>query len=202
MRDNLIFLLILVLFLAGCYSYYMNVIVPQPLKLRELQSEIADKNKQLLAAQILAEKRPGVTGLIQGNLMQSMQDSLAEKASVPFLRFLTDNMDKLNIRLISLTPKDILDSEDPTAMAEKEFIEIPYEMKVLASYDEFGKFLNSLEQSSRLIRISSFDIINEIDQSSYEEEVVGRPRQHPITVEVNTIAILKASSRGEQGKYN
>jgi hypothetical protein len=202
MRDNLIFLLILVLFLVGCYSYYMNVIVPQPLKLQDLKLQIAEKNKQLLAAQILAEKRPGVTSLIQGNLIQGLQDSLAEKASVPFLRFLTNNMDRLDIRLISLTPKDILDSEDPAAMAEKDYIEIPYEMKVLASYDEFGKFLNLLEQSSRLIRISSFDVINEIDQGSYEEEVVGKPRQHPITVEVNTIAILKASSRGEQGKHN
>jgi len=195
MRDNLILLLILAAFLVGSYSYYNNVIVPQPMELQTLQQDIAEKNKQLLAAQILAEQRPGVKSLISGNLITGLQDSLAEKSSVPFLRFLTDNMDRLDIRLISLNPKDIVGSEDMSSLETKEFIEIPYEMKVLASYDEFGKFLNILEKSPRLIKISSFDVVNELDQSSYAEEVVGKPRQHPIALEVNTLAIMKASSR-------
>ena len=170
-----------------------------PKKLAELKSQIEEKNKQLLAAQILAEKREGVTQLIKNNLIQDLSDSLVEKASVPFLRYLTSLMDRLDIRLISLTPMELIGVEDKTVVQQKECIQVPYEMKILASYEEFGRFLDELEKSPHLIRIASFTVSNDIDQSTFAEEIAGKPKQHPINLQVNTIAILKASFRSEPG---
>ncbi len=199
MKDNLIIFILLAAMLLVSYFYFHNVIVPQPEELRSLQTQIEEKNRQLLAAQILAEKREGVTSLIKNNLILSMGDSLAEKASVPFLRYLTGIMDQLDIRLIALTPLDILGADDPAKLKEMEFVQIPYELKILASYDELGKFLNLLEKSPRLIRVSNFTMNNDIDRSTLSEEIAGKPRQHPVDIQLNTIAVLKASYRSEPG---
>ena len=199
MKQNLIILVILLVLLSGSYLYYHNNVVPQPGELKSLQTQIEEKNKQLLAAQILAEKREGVTNLIKNNLIQSLSDSLAEKASVPFLRELTTEMDKLDIRLVGITPMDIVGADDPTTLKQKEFIQVPYEMQILASYEEFGKLLDNLEKSPHLIRVAAFNVSNEIDQSSYAEEIAGKPKQHAANLQVNTIAILKASFRSEPG---
>jgi len=199
MKQNLIILVILLVLLSGSYLYYHNNVVPQPGELKSLQTQIEEKNKQLLAAQILAEKREGVTNLIKNNLIQSLSDSLAEKASVPFLRELTTEMDKLDIRLVGITPMDIVGADDPTTLKQKEFIQVPYEMQILASYEEFGKLLDNLEKSPHLIRVAAFNVSNEVDQSSYAEEIAGKPKQHAANLQVNTIAILKASFRSEPG---
>ena len=199
MKENLVILIVLIVFLLGSYMYYDQVIVPQPQELRSLKEQIEEKNRQLLAAQILAEKREGVTQLIKNNLIQSLDDSLAEKASVPFLRYLTTTMDRIGIRLVALTPLDIIGMEDPTGLQQKEYIQVPYEVKILASYDELGRFLDILEKSPHLIKITNFTITNDLEQTSYAEEITGKPRQHPMSMQINTIAILKASYRSEQG---
>ncbi len=200
MKDNLIVLILFLLLLAGNYYYYNTVIVPQPEEIKSLQSQIEEKNKQLLAAQILAEKREGVTQLIQNNLITNPNDSLAEKASVPFLRYLTQHMDELDIRLVSITPMEVIGAADPvSAQQAKEYLEVPYELKVLASYDELGKFLDVLEKSPHLIKVATFSVSNDLDQASFSEEIAGKPRQHSISLQVNTIAILKASFRSEPG---
>jgi len=199
MKENLVILILFVALLLGNYFYFNTVIVPQPEKIKSLQAQIEEKNKQLLAAQILAEKREGVTQLIKNNLITSPSDSLAEKASVPFLRYLTAIMDQLDIRLVSITPMEVIGTTDPTTQTQKEYLEVPYEMKVLASYDELGKLLDNLEKSPHLIKVATFTVSNDIDQSSFSEEISGKPRQHPISLQINTIAILKASFRSEPG---
>ncbi|HBC47579.1 MAG TPA: hypothetical protein DEO84_02370 [candidate division Zixibacteria bacterium] len=199
MKDNLIFLVLFLALLLGNYFYYTTVIVPQPQEIKTLQTQIEEKNKQLLAAQILAEKREGVTQLIKSNLITDLNDSLAEKASVPFLRYLTQHMDELEIKLVSVNPLAVVGTLDPATQLQKEYIEVPYEVKILASYEELGKFLDILEKSPHLIKVATFSVSNEIDQSSYNEEIVGKPKQHPVSLQINTIAILKASFRSEPG---
>ncbi len=199
MKDNLIILVLFLALLLGNYMYYNTVITRQPEEIKTLKAQIEEKNKQLLAAQILAEKREGVTQLIKNNLISSPSDSLAEKASVPFLRYLTSKMDQLDIRLVSVTPLEVIGTTDPNTQTTKEYIEVPYELKILASYDELGRFLDDLEKSPHLIKVASFSVSNDLDQSTYSEEIVGKPKQHPVSLQINTIAILKASFRSEPG---
>ena len=201
MKTSLIIFLLMVISLGGTYFYYDQVIVSQPREIESLLRQIGEKNKQLLAAQILAEKREGVTMLIHNNLVESPSDSLAERASIPFLRYLTATMDKLGIRLVSLTPREVIGTDDPVTMSQKEYIEVPYEMKVIASFKEFGKFLDVLEKSAHLIKVDAFVVTNDIEQSLFAEEIVGKPRQHPIQLQISTLAILKASYRSESGEY-
>lgn len=201
MKTSLIIFLLTIILLGGTYFYYDQVIVRQPREIESLLTQIEEKNKQLLAAQILAEKREGVTMLIHNNLVESPSDSLAEKASIPFLRYLTSTMDRLGIRLVSLTPQEVIGTDDPVTMSQKEYIEVPYEMKVIASYKEFGRFLDVLEKSAHLITVNAFVLSNDIEQSVFTEEIVGKPRQHPIQLQISTLAILKASYRSESGEY-
>jgi Tfp pilus assembly protein PilO len=191
--------MVFLVLLLGCYYYYNYVILPQPKKIEALNEQIQEKNKQLLAAQILAEKREGITQLIKNNLIESPNDSLAEKSSVPFLRYLTAKMDQLGIRLVSLTPLDVIGMQDPTGLETREYLSVPYEMKILANYEEWSKFLDVLEKNPRLIKVSNFIVSNDLEQTSYQEDIEGKPRQHPINLQVTTIAILKASFRSEQG---
>ena len=202
MRNQLIFLAVVLLFFAGVFYYYENVVVAQPQEIESLQFQIEEKNKQLLSAQILSEKREGINQLIQNNLIDTPSDSLTEKSSISFLRYLTTTLDKLRIRLVALTPHDVIGKEEYDYYEQREYIEVPYELKIIASYKEFGKFLDTLEKSSRLIKITSFTISNDIERSSYASEIMGKPNQHPITVQVSTLAILKASYRSESREFN
>lgn len=201
MKTSLIIFLLMAIMLGGTYIFYDRVIVRQPRELESLLTQIEEKNKQLLAAQILAEKKEGVTMLIHSNLIESPSDSLAEKSSIPFLRYLTSTMDRLGIRLVSLTPQEVIGTDDPVMMSQKKYIEVPYEMKVIASYKEFGRFLDVLEKSAHLIKVNAFTISNDIEQSVFAQEIVGKPKQHPIQLQIGTLAILKASYRSESGEY-
>ncbi len=202
MKNNLIVLVLTLILLGGTLFSYQRFVVPQPDEIRRLNLEIEDKNKRLLAAQILAEKREGITALIRNNLVNNPSDSLTEKSSIPFLRYLTATMDRLGIRLVALTPMDVIGTEDAYTYEKKEYIEVPYELKIIASYEEFGKFLDVLEKSPHLVKVTSFSLSNEIDRSSFIGEIKGKPNQHPINLQISTLAILKASYRSELGEFN
>jgi hypothetical protein len=202
MKNYLIVLVLTLVLLGSAFAYYQRVIYPQPDEIKRLNLEIEEKNKQLLAAQILAEKREGITALIRNNLIEDPSDSLTEKASIPFLRYLTATMDRLGIRLVALTPLDVIGTEDKYTYKKKEFIEVPYELKIIASYEEFGKFLDILEKSPHLTRVISFLVSNDVERTSFAGEIRGKPNQHPINLRISTLAILKASYRSELGELN
>jgi hypothetical protein len=202
MKNNLLVLVLTLILLGSAFGYYQTVVLPQPEEIKRLNLEIEEKNKQLLAAQILAEQREGITALIRNNLIDDPSDSLTEKASIPFLRYLTATMDRLKIRLVALTPLDVIGTEDRYTYEKKEYIEVPYELKIIASYEEFGKFLDVLEKSPHLTRVVSFVVANDIERTNFAGEIRGKPDQHPINLRISTLAILKASYRSELGELN
>jgi hypothetical protein len=202
MKNQLLFLLIVILLFVGVYFYYENIVIAQPVEKESLEKQIDEKNKQLLAAQILSEKREGINQLIQQNLINVPGDSLTEKASISFLRYLTSILDRLKIRLVALTPLDVIGKGDVPAYNQKEYIEVPYELKIIASYKEFGKLLDILEKSPHLIEITSFTVANDIERTSYVNEISGKPDQHSISLQISTLAILKASYRSESREFN
>ena len=202
MKNNLLVLFLVLIFLGSAFGYYQKVIVPQPELIKSLSTDIEEKNKQLLAAQILSEERKGINMLIQSNLIDDPSDSLAEKASLPFLRYLTNTMDKLGIRLVALTPLDVIGVNDFYSYEKMEYIEVPYELNIISSYMEFGDFLTILEKAPHLIKVVSFSLSNEIEQASYRNEISGKPNQHSISLRVSTLAILKASYKSELGEFN
>lgn len=204
MKKNLILSGLLVVYILGFWIYYKNVIEPQPTLIVELEMKIAEKKRQLLSAQIISKDLHNVNELIQCNLVEDLSDSLAESASIPFLKLLTSLMDDLDIILISMQPMEVLKQHNLTEeqLIEQDYIEIPYSMTILASYKQFGKFLERLEKYPQLIKVARVQLENSLDAAIYEGQIVGKPDQHRINLEIHTMTILKASFKGGPEQFN
>jgi Tfp pilus assembly protein PilO len=215
MKRNLILSIILLVYIIGFWAFYKNILTQQPSTIKDLETQISEKKRQLLSAQIISKNLQNVNELIQNNLINSPNDSLAMPANMAFLQYLTSLMDRFNIILLSIRPMDVLKSDqqnkDQWATSSgaaasdslaKEYIEIPYSMTVLASYIQIGQFIQELEKSPRLIRIVRFQMENPLDVSFYEDEVSGKPDQHRVNLDIHTLTILKASFKGGQEQFN
>ena len=80
--------------------FWMSVkfsIGSKPIKLKKLELKQIELNEQFISAKILAEKLDQVYSLFSRNLALSIEDSLAEDASLPFLKEITNLMNKHNI---------------------------------------------------------------------------------------------------------
>ncbi len=71
----------------------------------DLEDEQKELNEQLISAQILANKLDQVYTLFDENLALSKKDSLADDASIPFLKNLTETLNNLEITLLNVKPK-------------------------------------------------------------------------------------------------
>lgn len=204
MKKNLILSGLLLIFILGFWVYYKNIIEPQPTLIVELRDKLAEKKRQLLSAQVISKNLRNVNDLIQYNLVEDLSDSLAQSSSIPFLKYLTGLMDDLEIILITMNPLDLkkYDEYSDDLLVNQEYIEIPYNMTILASYNQFGKFLEELEKHPRLINVNSIQMSNPMDAAIYDDDVIGRPDQHKINLEIQTLTILKASFKGGSKQYN
>jgi Tfp pilus assembly protein PilO len=204
MKKNLILSALLLIFILGFWVYYKNIIEPQPATIVELQNKLAEKKRQLLSAQVISKNLQNVNDLIQYNLVEDLSDSLAQSSSVPFLQYLTGLMDELGIILISMRPLNLIKYNQTSnlKLVNQEYIEIPYSMIILASYSQFGEFLEELEKNPRLINVTKFQIENPMDVTIYAGDVSGKPDQHKINLEIQTLTILKASFKGGSQQFN
>jgi len=204
MKKNLILIGCFLLYTLGFWAYYRNVIEPQPAKIVELRRQLAEKQRQLLSAQVISKNLRNVNELIRNNLVEDLSDSLAQEASIPFLNYLTSLMDKYSIILVSMKPLNIVrwDETAEKRLINQDYIEIPYTMTILASYKQFGKYLEELEKSPRLIKVTRIGLENPIDFAFYEGEVTGAPDQHKFELEIHTLTILKASFKGGPEQLN
>ena len=204
MKKNIILSGLLLIFILAFWAYYKKVIEPQPATIVMLQDKLAEKKRQLLSAQVISKNLQSVNDLIQFNLVEDLSDSLAQSASIPFLKYLTGLMDDLDIILISMKPLNIIQQGQfsETNLISQEYIEIPYSMDILASYKQFGKFLEEIEKNPRLIKVTRIQLENPPDVSVYAGEISGKPDQHKVNIEIQTLTILKASFKGGSEQYN
>jgi hypothetical protein len=212
MKKNLIIGIVLLVYLVGFWLYYKNIIVKQPGVIVDLQTQLADKKRQLLSAQIISKNLQNVNDLIQNNLVSTPYDSLAKPANMEFLKYLTGLMDKYDIILVSMRPLDIIQAtqnqnsnqqniyqqNSGNAQVDDKLIQIPYSMSLLANYIEFGMFLQELEKSPRLIKVVRLSLDNPLDYSYFEDEVAGKPDQRKFNLDIHTMTIVKASYKGGQ----
>ncbi len=182
MKKNLILLVIALVFGGGFWLYY-NLSYPElPVKINDLDKKVRSENEKLISAEILAREMKLVAELIEKNIATSTQDSLAEDASMPFLNYVTQILTDLEIKLISLQPKK--------RRTQIDYIKTPYELTVECSYEKFGKLVNRLEKSERLITLESFMLDNGFRKSVASSQQ-RNPEDRLIEMEISTLTLIK-----------
>ena len=158
----------------------------KPLQISVLEDEQGELNENLISAQILASQLDRVFTLFQKNLALSQTDSLAEDASLPFLKNLTDMMDELDIKLLNIKPKE--------RVRVGEYFKSPYNLTLKCTYEEFGKFLSEIERSPRLITIDEYEVKNGIERirsNASENDLMYQE----FVINLATITLVKSKSK-------
>ncbi len=122
---------------------------------RKLHGRIEGLQEELISAQITSSRLNKVQELISQNMAYSDEDSLTRGASLSFLNALTDVLDDLGITLVELEPNATQD--------EGRFVRSPYRLTLRSDFEQFGKLVNMMEKSSRLISVESFSVEKRMD---------------------------------------
>lgn len=147
-------------------------------------SSLEDKqktvNEQFITAQILSQKLDNVYKVFEENLANSIKDDKNKEASMEFLKYLTDVMEKYSIKLNQIIP----DKKIKKGLLTK----IPYTISFSCDYEKFGQFINQLESADRIIIIKEIIMKNNIDNLKNSDESTDIE----IEMEIETITINKA----------
>ena len=158
----------------------------KPLELKVLEMEQQELNEQLISAQILANKLDQVYTLFDENLALSKKDSLAEDASIQFLKNLAETMNNLDISLLNVKPRPIEEQGN--------FLRTPYELIIKCTYDQLGKFMAEIERSPRLISINEFHVKNGIERvkrTTTEEDLL----EQVVEIQLATLTLVKSKTK-------
>lgn len=182
LRVKLLFLSTLVL--AGIFYYELNwVYRDKPADIRYLDRQISKWNERLITAQILASKLEHVYSLFENNLALSARDTLVAEASMPFLNWLTNTFNKLDIKLISIRPK-------PPQRFGRHY-ETPYEFEIECNFKQLGKLMTIFEQSPRLIAVHEFNVKNGIQRLKNTRDI-RLLQKHRVEMKIATLTLIKS----------
>ncbi len=183
MKRNLILLIVLVLFGGSAWAYHNWIYSEYPGKIRQLDRTIQLRDEKLISAQIIHEQLDLVSNLIEKNLATSKNDSLAENASIPFMEYITTKLKDLEIKLTKMEPGK--------KSARLDYVRTPYTLTLEASYEKFGKFINQLEKSERLVTVEQFEIDNAVRKSGAQAERNADLSAKSIVLRISTLTLIK-----------
>mgnify|MGYP001323795976 FL=1 len=185
-KRNIILFMAIVILSSSYWITTIFVISDKPIQISVLEDEQAELNENLISAQILASQLDRVFTLFQENLALSQMDSLAEDASLPFLKNLTDILDDLNIELLNIDPRD--------RVKKIGYFKAPYFLTIKCTFEEFGQFLSEIERSPRLITIDEYEVKNGIERirsNATENDLIYQE----FTINLSTITLVKTKSK-------
>ena len=185
-KRNIILFMAIVILSSSYWIATIFVISDKPIQISALEDEQTELNENLISAQILASQLDRVFTLFQENLALSQMDSLAEDASLPFLKNLTDILDDLNIELLNIDPRD--------RVKKIGYFKAPYFLTIKCTFEEFGKFLSEIERSPRLITIDEYEVKNGIERirsNATENDLIYQE----FTINLSTITLVKTKSK-------
>ena len=122
----------------------------------DLEEEQEQENEKFITAQLLSSSLNRVYNLFELNLAEKRTDKKNESSSIEFLDYLTDILNELEIKILSIEPK--------SSIKRAKNIYNPYEIDIQASYEKFGKFLSRMEESRRLIQIEEINLNNGLER--------------------------------------
>ena len=111
-----------------------------------------------------------------------MVTGLPSRTHLPFLNSVTELLEDLEIKLISIEPK--------RRRTQIDHIKTPYALSIECSYEEFGKLITLLEKSERLITVESFLIDNGFRKAQARKTATD-PKDHIIEMEISTLTLIK-----------
>ena len=113
-------------------------------------------NEKFITAQLLSSSLNRVYQIFIQNLTFNNKGKSEKNDSIDFLNYLTDLLNKLEIKILSIKPKS----------SEKRGNNLynPYEIDIKSSYEKFGKFITQLEQTTRLIEIEEITLNNGLER--------------------------------------
>ena len=185
-KRNGVFALLVTFLTAGFWANQTWMIADKPEGLLDLEDELVELNEQLISAQILASRVGQVYTLFERNLALSKQDSLADDASLPFLKSLMEMMNGHGIALLNIKPKPIVE--------KKNYIAAPYEVVMKCTYDELGKFMSELEKSPRLVTIDEFHVKNGIERIKSTSNEMDL-RKQIVEIHLSTLTMVKSKTK-------
>ena len=185
-KRNGVFALLVTFLTAGFWANQTWMIADKPEGLLDLEDELVELNEQLISAQILASRVEQVYTLFERNLALSKQDSLADDASLPFLKSLMKMMNGHGITLLNIKPKPRIEKTN--------YIAAPYEVIMKCSYDELGKFMAELEKSPRLVTIDEFHVKNGIERIKSNASEMDL-REQIIEIHLSTLTMVKSKTK-------
>lgn len=184
MKRNLILLIILVLFGGSAWGYYNWKFSEYPQKIRQYDRTIRLLDEKLISAQIIHQQLDLVANLIEKNLALSKSDSIAHGANLAFLEYVTNILNELEIKVVKIEPGK--------KSSRLDYVRTPYTLSLKASYKKFGKFINRLEKSERLITVEQFEIDNAIRKSGARKlNKTDDPAAHFLIVRISTLTLIK-----------
>mgnify|MGYP005646824313 CR=1 FL=1 len=122
----------------------------------DLESEQKKANEKYITAQLLSSSLNRVYQIFIQNLTFKNNNQNKKNASIDFLNYLTDVLNKLEIKVLSIKPKS----------SEKRGRNLynPYELEIKCSYEKFGNFITKLEQTTLLIEIEEITLSNGLER--------------------------------------
>ena len=185
MKRNIIGVLILILFVGWQYWLHAILLPDKPQRLHDLEQELLIEQEKLISAQILNSNLDRVAKLINSNLANSIEDSLAADASVPFMNEVIDLTQQLNIQLKTL--------EAAKRKREKSFIRTPYHLTIRTTFAKFSELITVLEKSDRLVTVDGFRIVNEVNDL-IRARTLEDVQMHDFMIHLNTLTLIKSKS--------
>ena len=124
--------------------------------------------------------------LFEENLALSKQDSLADDASLPFMKNLMEMVNIHGITLLNIKPKPRVE--------KVKYIAAPYEIIMQCTYEQLGKFLSDLEKSPRLVTIDEFNVKNGIERIKSNASEMDL-REQIIQIHLSTLTMVKSKTK-------
>lgn len=182
MKRNLTLLSLIIAFNL-LFWFGRSTVFAKPDEIYDLEFDQQKVNEKYITAQILSQSLTQVYAIFETNLAVQQDDFRNEDASLPFLKQLTDILNRLEVKTIKLKPK-------PKERMSN-FTSIPYEIEIQCSFEKFGKFVLELEKNDRLITLDEFVVHNgpeRVSASSSPEEM----SEQNIELTISTITLNKS----------
>jgi hypothetical protein len=150
MRKNRFFIIVAFLVLVFLVEDWI-VYRPGMNKLKRLNQEVAESRSQFLGSQIPPDKLARIKEMITQNSIHEWNQGGGKDYASETLGRLMATLKELEIELLSITPKQVVQSGS--------VVSSPYVMELRCDYHQFTKLLETIERSNDIMKINQFDLV-------------------------------------------